>query len=254
MSTGHLKSLAITIHFWCPEAGKLSHRVQRISKIFFFPLQVGKLSSNKGSQGTYFASPAPETIRSIGKKEWRLCLQTEQGNGEKECLLKMFTKFLSGTLQLKLRHSLKVSLPPQPPRPRAPGWRKRSKCPTIQRASQTSVDNHRPTTTMQNQRSHLNRSTKWQNGRLTGNDSRRKLEHLMKDLKRSRRPSLTLLKKTILSTFSSLTLSLLGIPRSKNVMREQHNWVHFVSGQRQPWLGTNRRACSSTKRGVPQCR
>ena len=135
------------------------------------------------------------------------------------------------TQQPRLRHSLKVSLPPQPPRPRAPGWRKRSKCPTIQRASQTSVDNHRPTTTMQNQRSHLNRSKKWQNGRLIGNYCRRKLEHSMKDLMRSRRPSLTLLKKTILSTFSFRTLSLLGIPRWKNVMKEQHNWVDFVSGK-----------------------
>ena len=37
------------------------------SKLFLFPVQVGKLSSNKGSQGTYFASPAPESIRLVNK-------------------------------------------------------------------------------------------------------------------------------------------------------------------------------------------
>ena len=37
------------------------------SKLFLYPVQVGKLSSNKGSQGTYFASPAPEIIRLVNK-------------------------------------------------------------------------------------------------------------------------------------------------------------------------------------------
>ena len=128
------------------------------------------------------------------------------------------------TQQPRLRHSLKVSLPPQPPRPRAPGWRKRSKCPTIQRVSQTSVADHQPTMTTPNQRSHLNRSTKWQFGGLIWNDCRRKLELLMKVPMPSKRPSLILLKKTILSTFSSLTLFLLDILRWKAIKKEHYQY------------------------------
>ena len=160
------------------------------------------------------------------------------------------------TQQPRLRHSLKVSLPPQPPRPRAPGWRKRSKCPTTQRASQTWVANRRPTTTTPNQRSHLNRSTRWQCGGLVWNDSRRKLELSMKVPMPSKRPSLILLKKTISSTFSSLTLFLLDILRWKAIKKRTLSslCIHLLSGQRQPWLGSNRRTCSGTKGRVPQHR
>ena len=53
----------------------------------------------------------------------------------------------------------------------------------------------------------------------------------MKDLTHSKRPSLILLKKTILSTFSSLTLFLLDILRWKAIKKELYQYCSFICFQ-----------------------
>ena len=53
----------------------------------------------------------------------------------------------------------------------------------------------------------------------------------MKDLMRSRRPFLTLLKKKILLTFSFQTLFLLDILRWKAIKKEHYHYCSFIGFQ-----------------------